>query len=68
MSVDPAVGFAVSAKVLCHRVLPLNPGLAILCAMVPTGLNVCVQKAKADKPGETFQEATCLFFYFSSSL
>lgn len=68
MSVDPAVGFTVIAKVLCHSVLPLNPGLAILCAMVPTGLNVCVKKAKADKPGETFQEATCLFFYFSSSL
>lgn len=65
-SVDPAVGFTVIAKVLCHHVLPWNPGLAILCAMLPTGMSVCVKKAKADRPAETFQEATCLFFFFHS--
>lgn len=63
-SVDPAGAFAVAAKVLCHRVLPLNPGPAVLGAVLPAGRSGCVKRAQADRPAETFQEATCLFFFF----
>lgn len=64
-SVDPAIGFTVIAKVLCHCVVPLNPVLAVRCAVLPTGMSVCSRKAKVDRPVEAFQEATCLFSFHS---